>query len=464
MSKVRIDEITLAQVPSPKPDAVVPVMLTAETMAERKAKVLANMAEANLDVLVIYGDLEHLGNFEYLTGFITRFEECLLILKRNGDATLVLGNENLKMASRSRIPAKLIHCPFFSLPNQPMEGEKLFERYFIEAGIFPGMRVGLVGWKMFTAKLTDNATTFDVPYYITESLKTVVRDGKVLNAAHLFIGPGGARTTNNPNEIAHYEYGAALASDCVLRTMDRVEPGISELELGNTMAAHGQSRTVMTICSTGERYVDANYYPLDKAVKVGDTMSLTVGYRGGCTSRANYAVTCADELPENDRDWLDVVAKPYMASYFTWLEEVHVGMTGGELFDLVDEVLPRSTYGWTLCPGHLVADEEWLSSPVYAGSEEPIVSGMLFQIDIIPSMAGHAGVSCESGVAVADAELRAKIAEEYPELMARFEERRAYLRGVLGVNVNDDVLPLSSTVGYLRPFGLDKGSALARRA
>ena len=157
-------------------------------------------------------------------------------------------------------------------------------------------------------------------------------------------------------------------------------------------------------------------------------------------------------------------AKPYMASYFTWLEEVHVGMTGGELFDLVDEVLPRSTYGWTLCPGHLVADEEWLSSPVYAGSEEPIVSGMLFQIDIIPSMKGYAGVSCESGVAIADAELRAQIAKEYPELMARFEARRAYLRDVLGVNVNDDVLPLSSTVGYLRPYALDKGAALVCRA
>lgn len=463
MSKVRIEDVRLEQVPAPPLDAAVPVMLTAATMEERRAKVLANMAKAGLDTLVIYDDLEHLGNFEYLTGFATRFEEGLLVLQASGEATLVLGNENLKMASHSRIPAKLVHTPLFSLPNQPMAGDRPLAEVLREAGVADGARVGVVGWKMFTSSLRDNQATFDVPHYVVEAIREAAGEGQLVSAAALLIGPGGARTTNNANEIAHYEYGAALASDCVLRTWDRVEPGITELELGDTMAAHGQSRTVMTICATGDRYVDANFYPLDKAVKVGDTLSLTVGYRGGCTSRACYVAASADDLPESDHDWLDVVAKPYMASYFTWLEEVHAGMTGGELHALVEEVLPRATYGWTLCPGHLVAEEEWLSSPVYEGSEELILSGMLFQIDIIPSMKGHAGVSCESGVAIADAELRAQIAKEYPELMARFEARRAYLRDVLGVNVNDDVLPLSSTVGYLRPYALDKGAALVCR-
>ena len=45
-----------------------PVFLTDETIEERKQKVLANMAKAGLDKLVVYGDVEHGSNFEYLVG------------------------------------------------------------------------------------------------------------------------------------------------------------------------------------------------------------------------------------------------------------------------------------------------------------------------------------------------------------------------------------------------------------
>ena len=35
------------------------------------------MQEENFDILVIYADLEHGSNFEYLCGFLPRFEEAL---------------------------------------------------------------------------------------------------------------------------------------------------------------------------------------------------------------------------------------------------------------------------------------------------------------------------------------------------------------------------------------------------
>ena len=459
MAKHSAADVVLAPVATPAPDAQVPVLLTDETILERRDKLIARMVEEGIGTLIIYDDLEHSGNFEYLTGFVTRFEEGLLVLEACGDATLILGNENLKMASHCRITNDFVHTPLFSLPNQPMEGDIPLTEALRKAGVMNGKPTGIVGWKMFTSDLRDNLQTYDVPHYIVEAVKEVAGD-RVCNASYLLIGQDGARTTNNPNEIAHYEYAAALASDCVLRTMERIEPGISELELGNTMAAHGQARSVVTIAATGDRYQKANFYPLDKNVQVGDKLSLTVGYRGGCSSRACYAVHDASELPAGDADWLDVVAKPYFAAYATWLEEIHVGMTGGELHALVEEVLPRATYGWDLCPGHLVAEEEWLSSPVYEGSTAPIESGMLFQIDIIPSMAGHAGVSAESTVCIADAQLRERIAAEYPELWARFQARRAYMIDELGIQLSEDVLPMCSTVAWLRPFALDKGSAL----
>ena len=135
-------------------------------------------------------------------------------------------------------------------------------------------------------------------------------------------------------------------------------------------------------------------------------------------------------------------------------------MPGGELYDLVERVLPKAQYGWRLNPGHLSADEEWMSSPVYSGSVETLKSGMVMQIDIIPSVPGYTGTSAEESIALADAALRQQIAQAYPALWARIEARRAYIRETLNIALSDDVLPLSNAVGYLRPFMLAKDKAL----
>lgn len=107
-------EIQLTKLPKPMIFTdVPPTFLTDETMNERKQKVLENMKSENYDTLVIYADKEHGGNFEYLTGFIPRFEEGLLVLDVTGESTLILGNENLKMAKVARIENQLIHSPLF---------------------------------------------------------------------------------------------------------------------------------------------------------------------------------------------------------------------------------------------------------------------------------------------------------------------------------------------------------------
>ena len=76
-----LERIDYTQVTPPSPDCTqIPVMLTDETMAQRCSKVLERMEAAALDTLVVYADLEHGNNFEYLTGFLPRFEEALLVL------------------------------------------------------------------------------------------------------------------------------------------------------------------------------------------------------------------------------------------------------------------------------------------------------------------------------------------------------------------------------------------------
>lgn len=441
------------------------VVLNDQTIQERLHKILQGMARQNLDALIVYADKEHGGNFEYLTGFIPRFEEGLLVLHKSGEAVLVLGNENLKLAQHSRVPAKVVHAPWFSLPNQPMDTTFSLSEVLQQAGLHQQQRVGIAGWKLFTGTHCNNTPMFDIPTFIFQAIQAALSSSacELLNATSLFISPrDGARTINNANEIAHYEYGANLASSAMLTALNAVELGKTEKTIAALLAAEGQPNNVVTIAATGDRFENANLYPSDKQIQKGDKFSLTVSYKGGLTSRAAYVVNHADELPAEVQDYLDVVAIPYYRAVVSWLEHMHVGVKGHEVYELIEGVLPKAEYHWHLNPGHLVADEEWLCSPVYPSSDIPLSSGMLLQIDIIPSRKGYAGASIEDTIALADEPLRLQIATQYPELWQRIQNRRAYIRDVLHLHLHDDVLPLSNTVGYLRPWLLNKASALVR--
>ncbi|MRT12319.1 M24 family metallopeptidase [Enterobacteriaceae bacterium RIT711] len=455
--------ITLAAIEQPAIYLNTPsVVLNNQTIEERLRKVLQGMAQQNLDSLVVYADKEHGGNFEYLTGFIPRFEEGLLVLHKSGEAVLVLGNENLKLAQHSRTPASVVHAPWFSLPNQPMETTLSLSEVLQQAGLRGQKRVGIAGWKLFTGINDNNKSLFDIPTFIFLALQSALTPAcELLNATDLFISPRqGARTTNNANEIAHYEYGANLASSAALSALNAIELGKTEKSIAALLAADGQANNVVTIAATGDRFENANLYPSDKQIQKGDKFSLTVSYKGGLTSRAAYVVSQADELHDEVSDYLDVVAIPYYQAVVSWLEYMRVGVKGHEVYELIEQVLPKTEYHWHLNPGHLVADEEWLCSPIYPASDIPLSSGMLLQIDIIPSRKGYAGASIEDTIALADETLRLQIATLYPELWQRISARRKYIRDVLNIHLHEDVLPLSNTVGYLRPYLLNKDLAL----
>ena len=460
-----IEQIGYENVKQPAADGTgIPVLLSDETMKQRYEAVMARMQEEKLDALVIYADLEHGHNFAYLTGFLPRFEEALLILHRNGRNYMIMGNENLNKVPFARIKATANHAPYFSLPNQPMEGEQSLCDTLKAAELGAGKRVGIVGWKNFTSKKEDNTQLYEVPSYLVDEIRRLVGpEGFLCNAAYIFIGEGGVRCVNNPNELAHYEFGAALASDCMLKAMNHLDTGVSELKLGEDLQGLGQKNSVVTIAAAGKRFEKANLYPLAKEVKLGDTISLTVGYRGGLSSRSGYAVHHESELPADAAGYLEKVVMPYYCAVVTWLEQIHCGMKGGELYCLIEEVLPKADYHWRLCPGHLTADEEWMSSPIYEGSEEVLESGMLFQIDIIPSVPGYAGTSAESTVALADQRLQEKLKEEEPGLWQRIKRRRAYIEQELKIRLHPDVLPMCSTVAYLRPYLLNKDKAMCVR-
>lgn len=437
-----------------------PVFLTDATIEERKEKVLSGMRKKGIEQLVVYCDVEHGSNFEYLVGYFVRFEEALLVIKADGQMNLVLGNENLNKAGKARIQAGCIHVPIFSLPNQPCEVEKPLREQLAAAGIEADKKTGVAGWKLFTSPYEDLSNLYDLPAFILDAIRDVAGEANLVPAGDIFIGEDGARTVNNANEIAHYEFAAALASDCMLDALDAVEEGVSEMEMGDKLERYGQRISVVTIAASGPRFVLGNMFPTDNKVKVGDPISLTVGYRGGLSSRAAYAVHDESELPSGVQDYLEKIAAPYFNAYAQWLSAIHVGMMGGELYALMEKVLPREKFHWGLCPGHLTAEEEWLCSPIYKDSKEELKSGMMLQIDIIPSVSGYSGVSAESTVALADAGLRHQIREKYPQMWERMRTRRAYIEQVLGIPLTEDLLPMCSTVAYMRPYMFAKEKAL----
>ena len=437
-------------------DNYLPVNLDVETMTEHRYRVLQRMKELSLDALLIYGDREHGANYAYLTGFETRFEESVLVLHSDGRCFLMLGNENLKMANYSFIPAQVVHVPHFSLPNQPMYTDKTLDQLFEEAGIRNGMRIGIVGWKLFTSRLESNEQLFDVPSFIVDAVRRVNESDTLQNAAGIFLdAENGLRHFHNANEIAHYEYGAGLASARVLETLNAITPGKSELELAGYLTACGQPLTVTTICATGERFTDAVVFPRNKRVQLGDKFSLTLGLRGGLSSRASYVVENKEQLPEEVSDYMEKVAMPYYKAAVTWYETVGIGLSCGDLYNKIDAVLPKSEYHWSLNPGHYTGQDEWTASPVYPDSTVKLQSGMLLQMDIIPSIAGYGGASCEDGIAIADEKLRAQLKQNYHDTWQRIEDRRRYMKEELGISLKEEILPLSDICAYFRPYILN---------
>jgi hypothetical protein len=67
----------------------------------------------------------------------------------------------------------------------------------------------------------------------------------------------------------------------------------------------------------------------------------------------------------------------------------------------------------------------------------------------------------EDGVALADAQLRDRIRESYPDCYRRCQQRRSFMRDVLGVDLPDEVLPLTNTPAIVPPFFLDPNRIFA---
>ena len=159
------------------------VEISKQTIKERKEKILVRMKENNLSSIVVYADKEHGSSFEYLVGFIPRFEEALFILNIDGTSTTILGNENYNKTKYSRVETVGIKCMAFSLPNQPMKDITELQTILADIKIDTTGLIGIVGWKLIPGMKNQ----FDAPQFIIQALASEIGSNKLVNATDLYI-------------------------------------------------------------------------------------------------------------------------------------------------------------------------------------------------------------------------------------------------------------------------------------
>lgn len=439
--------------------------LSSEVYGGRLARVHARLAENQCDALVVYGDREHFANIAWLTGIDPRFEEAIAIVVGQQIPTMLLGNECLSLAEYTAAEVKGVHWPPLSLLGQPRAGTRPLTDLLREAGLREGQRVGLAGWKYYQdTEFPDPVHTFETPNYLVEALRDIAggRD-RVINATSWFMNSeAGLRTENEPAQIARFEIAAALASQGIARLIADLEPGKTEFELAESLNSRGLPLSCHPMVSSGQKAQYGLTSPSDNVVEVGDAFTTALGICGGLTCRAGYVAASPADLPSQFADWRDEIARPFYAAVASWYQTIRIGVTGGELFDLIESLIPQSRFGWGLNPGHLLGLDEWISSPVYPGSAIRFRSGMAVQMDIIPAPPeGCSGGNVEDGIILADEALRLRLSTEFPGAWQRIQARRRFMCETLGIQLDESVLPLSNIPALWRPLLLNREEGFA---
>ena len=439
--------------PPPPPEA--------QELLSRLSCCRQKMQKRGLSHLIIYADREHFANMFWLTNFDPRFEEALMILSSDSSrAPLILvGNECESHLNISPLLAsgdiRYEKYQPLSLLDQPRDESRPLMEIFSDEGIGRSSDVGCVGWKYFSEKEFEcPGTIIEIPAYIVDILRTMA--DSVSNATDLFMSPEfGMRSICSPYEIALFEYSNSLSANGIRNVLKNFKSGMTDTETAKYYQYNGMPLS----CHIGMKSSGNQHYglssPTGDIIRLGQPASTGIAYRGSNICRAGWVAENEDDLPENAKDYIGNFAGPYFCACAEWLEHLKTGTTGHELWEIINDLLPYDKFGIYLNPGHLIHLDEWLSSPIYKGSEIPLKSGMCIQTDIIPRSPIYSSSRMEDGLVLADNALQDRIRKSYPDVYSRCTARREFVRSVIGINLSDDVLPLSDTFGIVPPYFLD---------
>jgi hypothetical protein len=224
---------------------------------------------------------------------------------------------------------------------------------------------------------------------------------------------------------------------------------------------NGMPLSCHLMLTAGERATLGLLSPGDREIQRGDRFTTAFGIWGALNCRAGFVVETVAELPAGIGDYVERLVGPYFAAVAEWYGALRIGQTGGALHEIVARRLGDPFFGIFLNPGHQIHLDEWVNSPISAGSAIELRSGMAFQVDIIPATGtDYFTTNIEDGIALADAALRDAFAAAFPDAWDRITARRRFMADVLGIELHPDVLPFSNIPAYLPPFVLRPDHAM----
>jgi len=446
MASARLARIDLPDFGMPEGRPEIPAPL----YAARLARLRERAAARGYDRVVVYADREHSANLAYLSGFDPRFEEAVLVIGGEDQPAILVGNECFGLAGAAPLAMRRHLFQDLSLPSQPRDRSRPLAEILGDEGIGSGSRVGVVGWKTYAQPMMS-----DAPAYLVDELRRLTGPGgAVENATDLLIGAAdGLRVVNEVEQLAVLEHSACQTSNGIRRLLAGLRPGMTEREAVRLLDWDGTPLSCHLMLSSGPLASFGLLSPGDRRIERGDRFTVAFGIWGALNCRAGFVVEDAGELPAAIRDYVERLVGPYFEAVAEWYGALRIGQTGAALHDIVDRRLGDPFFGIFLNPGHQIHLDEWVNSPISAGSTIELRSGMAFQVDIIPATGtDYFTTNIEDGVALADDALRSAFAAAYPAAWARIQARRRFMNDALGIDLHPDVLPFSNLPAYLPPF------------
>lgn len=406
--------------------------------------------ERGYDRVIIYADREHSANLSYLTGFDPRFEEAVMVVGPSGDPLILVGNECVGMAEAAPLPMRVELFQELSLPGQPRDRSRSLAEVLAGEKISEGTRVGVIGWKEY-----EDRGLIEVPAFLVDALRRAVgEEGIVENATDLLTAAAdGLRVINEVEQLAFFEYAACQTSTGVRNLLFGLRPGMSEQEAVRLLEWNGMPLSCHLMLTAGDRATLGLLSPGDRKIQRGDRFTVAFGIWGALNCRAGFVAEDATDLPSGIDDYTQRLVGPYFEAIAEWYSALHIGQTGGVLYEIIDRHLGDPFFGIFLNPGHQIHLDEWVNSPIAAGSTIELRSSMAFQVDVIPATGTeYFTTNIEDGIALADESLRTEFAASYPEAWSRIQARREFMRDAIGIDLHPDVLPFSNIPAYLPPF------------
>jgi hypothetical protein len=315
---------------------------------------------------------------------------------------------------------------------------------FREIGISEHTRVGLLGWKYLeSAEVKEPQNKHFVPGWIIDCLREIASTQNVIDATDIMFNPiDGLRIIHDAHQLAVIEHNSTILTNIVNEVFSHLEEGMSEVDVARLIQFSGEHYLYYPIICIGEKRIRLAYAKPSKKFTLtdGEQILISLGFGGAAQAREGRFLSFGEKLINTS---VYKIYEKFFKMKYAWLANLAIGNTGHNLFQLVDQIYDSELM---INPGHNIDEyQEWTQSIFRREDRNLIQSGMVFHIDIITETFNN------DTIAVASKELRETLLSNYPGTADRIQQRRDYLKTVIGLKLDESVLPFSDNL-LIQPY------------